>query len=414
MAKKVLSIFCVILTIVFIFLIYYFLLNEHDNKSYAQNVPRVLYEQDDLEFSKQYGDTVSKAVYTNKTSNVSSEEMYAYYDEDVKRVFEYNKKLDYFFSLKYSIFKDEDKLVKISVTKYLPNSLEGDVVGQVYFNSDEPYFNYSGIYGFYRDDEFYIYNTNEKRIELFENEILNEILKMSKQLYKEENQSFDDISKNIITVKEAGNVNDFVPEDFEIINELTLNANLNNDNLEDKVIVMERKQNYVTTSNYYVYPRIALVLFKQENGLYIVKNYISNLIAPKSASADIEDSFKGFTINGKTIIARNEFHLPLQLYYVEKLLYDENNELVLAGYTKGSQKSISGNPVDKFYITRDYNLLTGEIAIDIVNNETKVKKNYRTKDEKRKIAYVDNIYYNMEFDVIDKLENKFISKFVES
>lgn len=426
MIKKIIIFISILIGIISITFI---VLNEKNKETdavynYAQNTVGTIYDDDYEAFTNAYGDLVAKIINKEDDDYTLVEDYYSYYNNNLDNVFSYNTKdMEYDFSLKNSAYKDMDgNLEKITSTKYDKDNADGVVICEMFFDDINPYFYINEIYedttqyGYYENGELYIFNSDELKIVPYYNDIVLDLVKIKSQLLDENAKSYDDISKKIVTTYESENIEDFVPQGYEIINDDTVIADMNSDELNDYILVMQRKENYITSNNYFAYPRIALIVINNGDS-YEARNVLSNLIAPLTAS-ETSDNFLGFSAQGNVISVKNEFFTPLESYYTLKLRYNSSNDkLQLIGYTRGQQKvasEINDTSSSYIYLETDFNLLTGKMNVTITTlddsgNVLNTSKN-KTFVTKPNIYYSNQIYYNSIPDIVSTTENKYIDK----
>ncbi len=406
MSKKILVILSLILILgVSVFM--YFLkidnkkiTNRINKANYNQVQQKVIYSDEELDFTKSYGDIVSK--FLN------------YQNNEYKLIEEYNSNNTNQLKTKIRVFKNNNENI-LKICAYELNN-EKNLLSEMYVTNNSCVFlNYSddNKYGFLEEDKFICFDTQTLKTNEYENPLVLEQYLISTQLSKKENQDFDDISKNIIKIKKAKSIEEFIPKEYELISEFSIDGYINDDELIDSVVVLERKDNYIKSDDYYAFPRIGLLLLKDNENNYVLNNFVSNLIAPKSNIESIEDSFKGFSLKNRVLIAKNEFHFPSESRYIQKFRLDENNKLQLIGYTRANDSINLENEENPIYATFiDYNLITGEVYIVIENKDLQgnsISKNTYTTTTLKKSSYYDkNIYYNTNLKIIDELEKKHI------
>ncbi len=379
-------------------------------------------KEQDLLITKKFGDTVSKLMNMQQEEYEFLENYLSYYDSNGNVIFDYDKgKMNFESYIIFETYRNsESKQIKIIAKRFYKTGDE-KLYSELYFNSDEIYFLINDeargddtSYGYGEKGEFFIFDAKNVALEKYENNILAEQLEIKNTLLNENNKSFDDFSKSPLKNEYSANIIDFVPKDYEMVGNLTVEGDINKDEYTDIILVMQKKINYEKSDGFYAYPRIAMVLVKDENDRYKKDGYLSNLIAPLSAKSSVEDSFRGFRITNGVIIVENHFFDTSKYFYVQKYRENDYNRLQLIGYTKGFDYQLSETSnQDKIFITEDYNLLTGKLNLNIdkTNILTNEKKSESTSVMLgKKSIFYNEMQYNSDLEPIKSFESIYLEK----
>ena len=166
--------------------------------------------------------------------------------------------------------------------------------------------------------------------------------------------------------EKAKNINGFVPKGWKTV--LSAKGDLNNDKLEDVAIIIEKtdKANIVKNENLgseylNLNPRILLVLFKQNNGSYILaskndKGFIKsegNKESPALMDTLDSISIKNFLSAGSWSVTQNTYTFRFQNQKLELIGFDNNSFM----RNSGDQEKLSINfSTDKVKITAGGNI----------------------------------------------------------
>ncbi len=378
-------------------------------------------KEKNIKLTKQYGDTVSKIMNLATGHYQLIEQYTSYYDADGAVLFDYDKEnINYDSYIVFETYKNDKDLIRIVANRFYKTGDE-KLYSELYFEGDNIYYLVNDenrgeetYYGYVESDIFYIFDADNIKLEVYENNILLEQIEIKEKLLNKNNKTFDDFSSSLIDVDRSDNLNDFVPEDYEMLSSLTVDGFINKDEEIDTILVMQKKTNYEKSDGFYAYPRIATILVKDEDGSYILDGYLSNLIAPLSSNKEIEDSFKGFKIINSVIISENHFIDPYEVFYINKYRKNDFNRLQLIGYTKGFEyEQAETNANEKYFVVEDFNLLTGKVNVNVetINlSSNQVNNESVSGSLGKKSIYYSDMMYNSDLEALENIEKSITSK----
>ncbi len=419
MARKyVITVATIFFTMIFVLIIlnYKELLNSEDVV-----VDTIEYSQEDIAYTKAYGDIVNSIILSQNDVYEIKDTYTLFYDEELNKLFGYEDSNNLDAYIKFSIYNDEyGNIGKITVSlknKTGEEFIYGEIffdMGKINFYMKDNLFSTQPTYGYCADGKVYCFDTINEEVVDYKNIVLDEGLTIYKDLLNDKDKDFDEISESLMTTSYGENVNSFIPSGYEIVEQHSIDGNINYDEYEDKIVVFDKKYNFVDSSNNYVYPRIAIVLFGDQEGHYSFGGFLSNLISPKSAVSD-EDMFVGFLVNKNVISVRNNFEDGG--FNIQKYWLDDENRLQLIGYTKGVSEYDVIEKGDKYFVSCDYNLLNGDFSIDF---ELRDEENNKVSDEffltnigKRNIYY-DTMKYDTDLDIVEETKADYYDELSES
>ncbi len=408
-----------IITVATIFIIIIFVLffinYKEMNKDNVSTVNTTEYSDEEIAYNIEYGNVVSSIMIAKNMEYELVDAYTLFYDEDIAEIFGYQDDELFGTYVKFNVFKtNNDNIVRVLIS-FIDNNDEEFIYGEAFFDLDKVFFyvddnlfSKEPTYGYYKDNRFFCYDVAEQKVVPYKNAILNEACIIYRSFIVTDSKDFDKISQLLVNSKYEEDVNGFVPDGYKVDNEFTTYGYINDDEYQDEIVVLEKKYNYVNTNNFYAYPRIALMLFGDEDGYLRLGGFLSNLVSEKSALYD--DSFQGFSINKNVISVRNNF--DDNDFYIEKYWLDENGELRLIGYTKGESEYDLVEKGDKYFISTDYNLLDGNFIVDfeLINEENeKISNKLFHTNIGEEYIYYNDMKYATNLDIVENAKKYYYS-----